>query len=230
MYIVYETTNLIDGKYYIGVHCGNNPKYLGSGKRLKLAINKYGIENFMRETLREFSVEQDAYEYERLIVDEILVENNNCYNIVLGGGNPPSQKGKNVSLKTRNKLSDARKKGIPNMLGKIHSEETKRKMSISAKRGEAHHLYGKHLSEDHKEKISDANKGIKNHMYGKHFSSDHIEKLIQSHQIYIYYIDDNIFSNISEAGEYFNVHPTTISRWCKSSNKPNCYRVLKDTI
>ena len=84
MYIVYETTNLIDGKYYIGVHCGNNPKYLGSGKYLKNAIKIYG-----RETLREFNNSKDAYEFEKLIVDECLVGNINCYNICVGGGHPP---------------------------------------------------------------------------------------------------------------------------------------------
>lgn len=44
MYTVYKTTNIINGKYYIGVHKTTNPNdsYLGSGKAIKEAIKKYG--------------------------------------------------------------------------------------------------------------------------------------------------------------------------------------------
>ena len=46
--VIYKTTNLVNGKIYIGKDKYNNPKYLGSGKILKLAINKYGKGNFRR--------------------------------------------------------------------------------------------------------------------------------------------------------------------------------------
>ena len=59
-YIVYETTNLINGKYYIGVHRKNGKNYLGSGKILIYAIKKYGRDNFMREILRKFDNKKDA--------------------------------------------------------------------------------------------------------------------------------------------------------------------------
>ena len=49
--IIYITTNLINGKKYIGKDETNNPKYLGSGLELKHAIKKYGRENFIKETL-----------------------------------------------------------------------------------------------------------------------------------------------------------------------------------
>jgi hypothetical protein len=50
--IIYKTTNLINNKIYIGKSNTNNSDYLGSGKRLKLAIKKYGKENFKKEMLR----------------------------------------------------------------------------------------------------------------------------------------------------------------------------------
>ena len=40
--VIYKTTNMINGKIYIGQDIKNNPKYLGSGKILKLSIRKYG--------------------------------------------------------------------------------------------------------------------------------------------------------------------------------------------
>ena len=40
--VIYKTTNLINGKIYIGKNKGNNNWYLGSGKLLIYAIKKYG--------------------------------------------------------------------------------------------------------------------------------------------------------------------------------------------
>ena len=49
---IYQTTNLINGKKYIGKHIGYiNDDYLGSGIILNKAISKYGKENFKKEIL-----------------------------------------------------------------------------------------------------------------------------------------------------------------------------------
>ena len=49
---IYITTNLINGKKYIGQHKGDGTdNYLGSGDRLIIAIKKYGKCNFKREIL-----------------------------------------------------------------------------------------------------------------------------------------------------------------------------------
>ena len=41
---IYKTTNLINGKYYIGMHSTDNLEdvYIGSGKRLWFSIKNYG--------------------------------------------------------------------------------------------------------------------------------------------------------------------------------------------
>ena len=48
MYYIYRITNLINGKTYIGQHKYEelNEYYKGSGKHLKRAQQKYGIENW----------------------------------------------------------------------------------------------------------------------------------------------------------------------------------------
>ena len=55
MAYVYITTNIINGKKYIGSSRKNtvDPQYYGSGRKIKNAIKKYGIENFTREILWE---------------------------------------------------------------------------------------------------------------------------------------------------------------------------------
>jgi hypothetical protein len=45
--IIYKTTNIINGKYYVGKDINNSESYLGSGVLLKRAIKKYGKENFI---------------------------------------------------------------------------------------------------------------------------------------------------------------------------------------
>ena len=52
-HFIYKTTNVLSGRYYIGMHSTSNldDGYLGSGNRLKLAVRKHGKENFIREIL-----------------------------------------------------------------------------------------------------------------------------------------------------------------------------------
>ena len=49
--IIYKTTNLITGNFYIGQDSKNNPLYLGSGLLLNKSIKKYGKENFQKEII-----------------------------------------------------------------------------------------------------------------------------------------------------------------------------------
>ena len=66
MYSVYKVTNILNGKYYIGVHKSKDPcdSYMGSGKAIKEAIKKYGKENFVKEMLLLTFDKENAYEVE----------------------------------------------------------------------------------------------------------------------------------------------------------------------
>lgn len=50
-FFIYKTTNLINGKYYIGMHATNNLEddYLGSGTYLRRSVKKHGKESFKKE-------------------------------------------------------------------------------------------------------------------------------------------------------------------------------------
>ena len=80
----YKITNLINDKYYYGIHSTNdlNDGYMGSGKALKAAIKKYGVENFRKDILKFFSSLEELSEFEKFIVNEDLVNDSNCYNLV----------------------------------------------------------------------------------------------------------------------------------------------------
>lgn len=85
-YTVYKTVNLINGKFYIGVHKTDNPndEYLGSGKLIKRAVVKYGEQNFRKEVLAVFENSADAFELEKRLVAETLSDSL-CYNLKSGG-------------------------------------------------------------------------------------------------------------------------------------------------
>jgi hypothetical protein len=86
-HFVYKTTNLVNGKIYIGVHSTKNinDSYLGSGKRLNDAIKSYGSENFKREILEFFETREKAYNKEAELVTTDFVKREDTYNITEGG-------------------------------------------------------------------------------------------------------------------------------------------------
>lgn len=105
-YIVYLTTNKVNGNIYVGVHQTENPDiydhYLGEGAfdnkpssynkakcHFHQALIKYGVSNFYRQTLKIFDTLQEALDLEAYIVDEEFVKRPNTYNMIIGGGTPP---------------------------------------------------------------------------------------------------------------------------------------------
>ena len=83
----YKITNTINNHFYYGIHSTNdlNDGYMGSGSRLKIAIKKYGIENFSKKIIKFFDNRKELAKYESEIVTESLVYDPNCYNMVVGG-------------------------------------------------------------------------------------------------------------------------------------------------
>ena len=84
-YTIYKITNLINGTVYHGAHRALNPNdsYMGSGKAIRNAITKYGIENFTKEVLFIFDNPKEMYEKEK----EIVWIGEGSYNLVPGGHN-----------------------------------------------------------------------------------------------------------------------------------------------
>lgn len=143
-YIVYKTTNLINGKFYVGIHRTPfiDDGYMGSGKLLKRAIKKYGIDNFHKEILFICSSEQEMSLREKILV---VPDPEISYNLVPGGYG-----GWNKNLPMEENTKEILRKVN---LGKKHTRETKDKIAKSK--------IGKSLSEITKGKMSISQTGIK---------------------------------------------------------------------
>lgn len=86
-HIVYQTTNIVNGKIYIGCHSTDiiEDGYIGSGLLLKRAINMYGFDNFVRKILFIFNTTEEMFTKEKELVNEEFISRTDVYNIMLGG-------------------------------------------------------------------------------------------------------------------------------------------------
>lgn len=102
-YIIYQTTNIINGKIYVGIHgtdLSKKQSYIGCGvtkkdqkkrinKGFPAAVHKYGYDNFKREILFTYPYTEqglkDALSKEAEIVNEEFVKRKDTYNLIPGG-------------------------------------------------------------------------------------------------------------------------------------------------
>jgi hypothetical protein len=184
-YIVYQITNLINNKIYVGAHRTDDvdDSYMGSSKILNNSIKKHGKENFSKEIISQHESEEEMYIAESNIVTEEFVSRKDTYNLKTGGfggrlsietkkkiGN--ANRGKILNDEARKKMSDSRKGRPSPFKGKSPSEETKQKMRESRK----HQVF----SEETKQKLSEAHLGEKNHFYGKTHSEETKQKMSET--------------------------------------------------
>lgn len=166
---IYITTNLINGRQYIGQHKGGGEdNYLGSGSLLKLAINKYGKENFKREILEFASTKEELDELERYYIALAqATTNSKFYNIHEGGNGGNTMVGWSEVDKEdfKKKMSEVTSGELNGMYGRNHSEETRNKISETRRinlQDESHYLH----SQEFRNKMSEVTKGEKNGNYG----------------------------------------------------------------
>lgn len=163
---VYLTTNLINGKQYIGDHTTDNidDGYLGSGKYFLRALKHFQKEKFNRQILEFFESKEDAFAAQEKYICMYNTLSPNGYNISPKGGlhvkgchsddtrklMSQKQQGKKLSEKHINNLKKAWEK---RKIEKPVSEETKEKISKGNK--------NKIVSKEAREKISNS---LKNHI------------------------------------------------------------------
>lgn len=207
--IVYKTTNLITGKFYIGKDCKNRKSYLGSGKILKNAIRKYGKENFKKEILEICYSKEKLSEREKFWIKE-LKANEIGYNIAEGGtggktfgggvkkGNIPWNKGKKLDYETWNK-------GLKGYMG---ANKT------SYKSGKDHIMYGRKQSQETVQKRVETRKKNGSYKGVGGFASKQVKNIE----------DGKIFNSIKDAAEYYNISRDKVGHSCRKNTKKGKFR------
>lgn len=190
---VYKTTNKVNGKFYIGKQASNSNWYLGSGKALKNAINKYGRENFVKEILEECSSLEELAEREKFWIDKLdAIEKG--YNIAEGGNGGRTYGG---GVKKENIPWNKGTKGMQ----KAWNKGTKGIMKpnkTTFKPGKEHPFYGMKQSDE------TVKKRVKNNPRKRKV------RCVKS---------GKIFSSIAEASRQVGIHVSRISEDCRGKTK-----------
>ncbi len=137
-YTVYKTTNTVNGRFYIGKHKTRdlNDGYMGSGKLLRQAIEKYGKDKFLKEILFIFNNEEDMSKKEK----ELVILSEQSYNLCEGGNGG---------------FDYINRSNITKFKGKKHTDETKKVLS-EQRRGRTNYVptpeYKARMSQIMKEK------------------------------------------------------------------------------
>jgi len=184
-YTIYKVTNEINGKIYIGSHKTKdlNDNYMGSGKYLRRAIEKHGIENFIKEILYVFDTPEQMYAKEAELVNEEFITESNTYNLKVGGFGGfdyINSTGKNLyglngkTPNVKNDLARGRKTQKDNRKSEEYLIALKEKQSNAQKQlyknGYKNPFKDKKHTEEAKQKISEKSsihqKGERNSQFG----------------------------------------------------------------
>lgn len=172
-YTVYQITNRINGKIYIGIHKTSNldDGYMGSGKYLKNAQAKYGIENFEKTILHIYDNPEEMKAKEIELVNEEFLARDDVYNLAKGGGDGFEYCNR-MGLNNANKDKDEIYSRISEKLKGRPNPEAGIRMKEHHKNGKIRYdtFTGKTHSEEAKEKIGRANskhqQSVGNSQYG----------------------------------------------------------------
>jgi len=210
---VYKTTNLVNGKIYVGKHICKNLEdgYLGSGIIITAAIKKYGKDNFKREIIEHVQTKPELSERETFWIKELRSQDLTIgYNITNGGDGFSS-------WTTEQHIKAAKKR-----VGQKRSEETREKQSKAR--------VGMKFSDEHKKNLSKARqKRVITEETRKKCSKTSRGKI----NIKVFIVEDsdgNQYETINGLTDFCRIHNLNLSHMhhtIKNSKKHKGWRIIK---
>lgn len=180
---IYKTTCLLNGKIYVG-QCTRDKdrEYFGSGTLIIRAIGKYGVENFVREIIKDnISSQEELDIWEKIMTIKFKSNIPEIgYNILIGSSNKfiSGSPMKNPKIVEKVRLSNLKYHRDHPEVGLEISKRMKERMSIPENRkrisdklksldmsGENNPNFGNYWSEEQKQ-------NLRNKKIGKYIGSD----------------------------------------------------------
>ena len=191
-HFIYKTTNLLSGRYYIGMHSTDdlNDGYLGSGTYLKRSITKHGKENHSIEILEFLNSREELAAREREIVSLQEIAKKECMNLKVGGeGGFTVEQAKKGRQTTDKVLEEKHGKDFRVIIGKqyyenLSEEQRQERNALIVRRlkevGFDHaNFKGKKHSEETLNRMREVKvghgKGDKNSQFGKRWITNEVE-------------------------------------------------------
>lgn len=187
---LYETTNLVNNKKYIGVHKSKkfDSKYKGSGVYLQKAIKKYGSKNFKTKVIRWCYSKEELFNLEKEYIEKYnCVQSSEYYNIADGGkgGCMYNNFSKDKYNKTIEKISKAKRnrprtKKEQEHLDDLHKQHIGFKMSEESKEKSRQSNLGQKRSLKTRQNMSKNHcdcSGKNNSFYGKKHTKETRKKI-----------------------------------------------------
>lgn len=168
-YLIYQITNQINQKIYIGKHETYNvdDNYFGSGKLIQAAIRKYGIENFVKTILFELQNREEMNLLEKAVVTSEFCVREDVYNINIGGDGGWSYINSNLNLNGGN-FTDHKKYASKTSMGlkrywdrlDITQRNIRCQKATASLRTNSYNWKGKHHTIETKQKFSNIRKQL----------------------------------------------------------------------
>jgi len=233
MGMIYITTNKINNRKYIGVDTKGNPYYFGSGTAIRLAIKKYGTENFTKEIIEMSDDKEYLFEREKYWINYYnAVSSKDYYNISEGGkgGNmliseESIRKHKEGTVKAIIINKEKRKGKTYEEIYGDRTEEEKEKRKLAG--------LGKKYSEERIKKSSDSHKGqipwnkglTKNDERVKKYIENRIsKKYLKSYELITPLNEKILFNGKNELEDYFK----EINKNLRLKSRITCDKLIKE--
>src|SRR5688572_4474169 len=211
---VYLTTNLVNGKIYIGQHNGSKSWYYGSGKAFYNAFRKYGKENFRREILVD-NIENQA------LLDDLEIHYIRLYNSTnkdIGYNIHPGGRGGTISNDTKEKIRKALtgRKRPQGVVEKLKNRDLSYLRTKEVREKVANKLRGVPRSEEVKRKSSEKMKGRKPTEYCLKRKVEVQEKKVNQYDLNGNFI--KTWQSATIAAKEIKVSQGKISSCCRQNN------------
>jgi hypothetical protein len=233
-HIIYKTTCITSGNYYIGIHSTDdlNDGYQGSGVHLQRSLKRYGKENHITEVLEHLDDRASLIKREAELVNEDRLKDARCMNLMLGGSAPLYEK-EVLKEQARAKISAvakdmwARRKADPDVLAN-HIAKLNKPEHI-AKRAEAIKAKGHKRTAEQLDRMKTGQ--------SKYYSEQTPEQKLERQRkgtwgrVKTYKIEDaegnvQLISNLQEFSAKHNIKGTALYKTELRKNFANGFRII----